>query len=66
VKPGLEQAAGFFRKLRYLAMSAWYSTEPGMAEIGYIGNTPLAGDYPGPTPEALAHLDAALKQLGLV
>ena len=65
VKPGLEQAASFFRKFRYLAMSAWYSTEPGMAEIGYIGNTPLAGDYPGPTPEALEHLNAALVKLGL-
>jgi hypothetical protein len=65
VKSGLEEAADFFRRFRHLAMSAYYSTEAGMAEIGYIGNTPLPGDYPGPTPEALAHLDAALKRLGL-
>lgn len=65
VKPGLEKAGRFFAKFRHLAMSAWYSTEAGMAEIGYLGNTPLAGDYPGPTPEALAHLDEALKRLGL-
>ena len=65
VKPGLEKAGRFFAKFRHLAMSAWYSTEAGMAEIGYVGNMPLAGDYPGPTPEALAHLDEALKRLGL-
>jgi len=65
VKPGLETAAHFFAKFRHLAMSAYYSTEPGMAEIGYLGNTPIAGDYPGPTPEAMAHLGEALKRLGL-
>ena len=65
VRPGLERAAGFFARFRHLAMSAYYATEAGMTEIGYIGNTPMAGNYPGPTPEALAHLEKALERLGL-
>lgn len=65
VKSRLQEAAHFFRRFRFLAMSAYYSTEPGMAEIGFMGNTPLSGDYPGPTEEALAHLKGGLKQLGL-
>jgi hypothetical protein len=36
-----------------------------MKDIGYMGNTPSAGEYPGPTPEALAHLNAALVKLNL-
>ena len=36
-----------------------------MADIGYMGNTPSLGPYPGPTPEALAHLNAGHGQLGL-
>ena len=37
----------------------------GMADIGYMGNTPSVGPYPGPTQEALAHLNASLTKLGL-
>lgn len=65
VKTGLEDASRFFVKFRHLVMSAYYSTEAGVAEIGYIGNTPIVGEYPGPTPEAMAHLNEALKRLGL-
>ncbi len=65
VKTGLEEAARFFARFRHLAMSAYYATIPGMTEIGYIGNTPITGAYPGPTPEALAHLEKALERLGL-
>ena len=36
-----------------------------MKDIGYRGNEPSAGEYPGPTPEALAHLNAALAKLKL-
>ena len=57
VKPGLDDAARFLAKFRHLVMSAYYSTEAGVVEIGYIGNTPIVGEYPGPTPEALAHLE---------
>ena len=33
--------------------------------IGYMGNNPTQGLYPGPTGEALAHLNANLVRLGL-
>ena len=65
VEPGLEQQRDFFTLYRNLTMSAFYATQEGMADIGYIGNTPIAGEYPGPTPEALAHLEKALNSLGL-
>ena len=65
IKPGYDSAAIFFTKFRHLAMSAYYSTNAGIQEIGYIGNQPLPGDYPGPTPEAMAHLNTALSKLGL-
>ena len=37
----------------------------GWAEIGYMGNTPGTGDYPGPTPEALAHIKGVIEGMGL-
>ncbi|MED5421458.1 MAG: gluconate 2-dehydrogenase subunit 3 family protein [Pseudomonadota bacterium] len=65
VENGLKTQHDFFRVYRNLTMSAFYATEEGMADIGYIGNIPVAGEYPGPTPEALAHLEKALNSLGL-
>lgn len=65
VESGLEDTAAFFHQYRNLALSAFYATEEGRADIGYIGNVPIIGEYPGPTPEALAHLKAALAGLGL-
>lgn len=65
VKPGLEQAARFFDRVRSIALLAYYSTEEGWQQIGYLGNTPTTGPYPGPTPEALAHLRGVLTKLGL-
>ena len=65
VRPGLEAQAAFFARFRYLVMSAYYATRAGEADLGYVGNTPTGGPYPGPTPEAMAHLEAGLKRLGL-
>lgn len=65
VEPGLEGRAAFFAQYRNLTLSAFYATEEGSADLGYIGNIPITGAYPGPTPEALAHLDTALTNLGL-
>ncbi|HJS45982.1 MAG TPA: gluconate 2-dehydrogenase subunit 3 family protein [Rhizomicrobium sp.] len=65
VQPGYERPAFFFARLRGLLMGGFYSLPEGMKDIGYIGNTPMAGDYSGPTPEAVAHLDAALAKLGI-
>jgi hypothetical protein len=55
----------FFQRFRYLAVGAFYTTEAGMADVGYIGNVPISGEYPGPSDEAMAHLAGVLKQLGL-
>jgi hypothetical protein len=65
IKPGYERAARFFARLRSLLMGGFYSLPDGMKDIGYMGNAPMTGDYPGPTPEAMAHLNAALTKLGI-
>jgi gluconate 2-dehydrogenase subunit 3-like protein len=65
VAPGYEQPAQFFARLRGLMLVGFYTLPEGMADIGYLGNKPLPGDYPGPTPDAMAHLNANLVKLGL-
>ena len=60
-----QDPAGFFARLRGLMLAGFYSLPEGIADIGYIGNEPHLGAYPGPTPEAMAHLNAALTKLGL-
>ena len=57
--------AEFFKRFRYLTVGAFYTTEAGARDIGYIGNVPIAGEYPGPSNEAMAHLAGVLQQLGL-
>jgi hypothetical protein len=49
----------FFRLFRDRVAGGYYSTPEGWRAIGYTGNVPLAGDYPGPPPEALAHIGIA-------
>jgi hypothetical protein len=61
----LARQALFFGRFRYLAVGAYYTTQPGIDDIGYIGNQPIAGDYPGPGEEAMNHLSMVLQQLGL-
>ena len=65
VKPGLEEPARFFARIRSLSMGAWFTSAEGWDYLGYLGNTPITGDYPGPTPEALAHLEGVLTSMGL-
>ncbi|HVY90890.1 MAG TPA: gluconate 2-dehydrogenase subunit 3 family protein [Hyphomonadaceae bacterium] len=66
VKPGYEQPAKFFARMRALTMGAYYTTPEGWKVIGYPGNTPVAsGPYPGPTPEALAHIKNVIEGKGL-
>ena len=57
--------ARVFDGIRTLTTIAFFASEEGTRDMGYIGNIPIAGDYPGPTPEALAHLDGILDDLGL-
>ncbi len=57
--------ARVFDGLRRLVMTAYFSSPEGTKDMGYQGNIPLAGDYPGPTAEAVAHLETVLHELGL-
>lgn len=54
-----------FNRLRTLILAAYFCSVPGSKEIGYMGNVAIAGDYPGPTKEAMDHLDDVLASLGL-
>jgi hypothetical protein len=66
VKAGHEKPAEFFSRMRSLTMGAYYTTPEGWKVIGYPGNTPVAsGPYPGPTPEALAHIKNVIEGKGL-
>lgn len=55
----------FFRRFRWLTVGAFYTTEAGIADVRYIGNVAISGEYPGPGKEAMAHLAGILEQLGL-
>ena len=62
---GLETPKLFFSGLRALVVGAFFTSPEGMRDLGYIGNTPIYGDYPGPTPEAMVHLESLVENLGL-
>jgi hypothetical protein len=53
--PGHQMAARFFHKLRDLTLTAFYTTDEGMADIGYVGNVPRT-TWELPPPEVLRHL----------
>jgi Gluconate 2-dehydrogenase subunit 3 len=55
---------GFFFRLRFLVVGAYFTTQPGFDDIGYIGNVRLDA-YPAPTDAEIAILEAHLKKLGL-
>jgi hypothetical protein len=63
--PGLELPVTFFAGFRSLVVGAFFTSPEGIRDIGYLGNTPIRGDYPGPTSEAMAHLNQLLENLGL-
>jgi hypothetical protein len=65
VAPGYQRQAQFFARLRGLMVMGFYSLPEGTADIGYMGNNPILGPYPGPTREALAHLNEAMTGMGL-
>ncbi|WP_444904719.1 gluconate 2-dehydrogenase subunit 3 family protein [Microbulbifer sp. CnH-101-E] len=54
-KPEFQAGARFFAKVRVLVSTAFYTTEEGMADIGYVGNRPMAS-FPGAPPEVLKRL----------
>lgn len=45
----------FFRQFTLLVLGGYYTTEVGLAEIGYVGNVPLPS-FPGPPPEVLRRI----------
>jgi hypothetical protein len=65
VKQHHERPAEFFGRLRGLLMAGFYTLPEGIADLGYLGNSPIQGVYPGPSPEALDHLNGKLAELGL-
>ena len=60
-----QEMAGHGQQFRGLVAGAYFSSPAGVAELGYRGNTPIAGPYPGPSPAALDHLNSLLDELGL-
>ncbi len=56
-KPEFQAAARFFSLVRNLTATGFYTTDAGMKDIGYVGNTPL--------PKWDLPPAAVLKQLGL-
>lgn len=55
----------FLDRLRHLFVLGFYSLPEGQKDIGFIGNEPSEGPYPGPSAEALAHLSELLAKLQL-
>jgi hypothetical protein len=55
--PEHRMAARFFDKVRDLTATAFYTTDEGMQDLGYVGNVPL--------PEWLPVPDEVLRQVGL-
>jgi len=63
--PRYAYIARVFSAIRTLVTIAYFASPEGTQEIGYQGNVPIAGDYPGPSPEAMLHLADVLQDLGL-
>jgi hypothetical protein len=51
----LEVASKFFRHFRNLTSSGYFSTPPGMKDLGYVGNVPSA-TFDGPPADLVAKL----------
>jgi hypothetical protein len=55
-----------FSRFRKLVLAAFFCSPEGTKDLGYLGNVPIAGDYPGPTDEAMVHLNQILNELDLI
>ena len=60
----IQTGTDFFKRFRALTIGAYYTTEAGFKDIGYIGNEPRGSD-PGPSAEVKAVIEQRLKALGL-
>lgn len=65
IAPAHARAGAFFASLRTLVMLGYYTTPEGEQDLGFVGNTPIEGVYPGPDGEPLRHLEGQLARLGL-
>lgn len=63
--PQFKRIAAAFSRFRGLVLAAFFCTPEGTKDIGYVGNVPIGGDYPGPSKEAYEHLDKILADLEL-
>ena len=54
--PGQKEGFPLYQKLRQLVMGGYFSTPQGWADIGFVGNRPIGGDWPGPPKEILEKL----------
>lgn len=61
----LERPVLFFNTFRLLVAGIYFTSPEGVEMLGYEGNVPLQGDYPGPSKEAEDHLSLLLESLGL-
>lgn len=57
-KPEHMAGASFFALMRFLTAGGFYTTPEGWADLGYIGNKPMA-EFKGPPPEVLRHIGLA-------
>lgn len=62
---GLANQAAFAHRLRTLIILGFYTMPAGREAIGYIGNQPVKGGYPGPSEDALVHFQKLLIALDL-
>jgi len=51
----LGAASKFFRRFRNLTITGFFTTPPGMRDLGYVGNVPLA-TFDGPPADLVARL----------
>lgn len=52
-KPGMKQGVAFFNRMRDLTASGFFTSKIGLADIGYMGNTP--GKWEGVPADVLKH-----------
>lgn len=53
IASGLAPGSRFFRKLRMLTLGGYYTHSSTWKSLGYVGNTPIAGPYPGVPDEII-------------
>ncbi|QQL49084.1 gluconate 2-dehydrogenase subunit 3 family protein [Mucilaginibacter ginkgonis] len=66
-KATLEMQPGvtFFNRMRDLTATGFFSSKMGMKDIGYMGNSPMPGVFPGPPKEVLHQYGFSEKDLNL-